>query len=62
MKAIVTPYDITTENAQAKRFVAMHLEGVASEADVSRETSRMSEQGTRSVLITDEQATRLLIY
>jgi hypothetical protein len=59
MKAIVTPYDIVTEEYQAKRHVALHMRGVACEEDVRREIAKMSERGTRTVLVTDEQAARV---
>lgn len=59
MKAIVTPWDVVNDTYQAKRFVAMKLDGVGNEKDVRREVAQMSESGTRTVLITDEQYERL---
>ena len=60
MIEIITPYSVVTEREEAKRFVAMHLDAVAREEDVNAETAQMGEAGTNTVLITEEQNTRLI--
>lgn len=61
MERIITPYDVT-EQAQAKRFVAMNLAGVGCESDVREEVGKMLTEGTHTVLITKEQKARLEVY
>lgn len=60
MRVVVTPWNVVTNNREAKDFVARHLDGVTCQLDVNREIDKMSDHGTNSVLITEEQAARLV--
>lgn len=62
MNEVMSPYDVVTDNYKAKRHIAMRLLGVASEKDVEREIAQMSERGTTTVLINNEQYARLMTH